>query len=180
MSFQDLDRDVLYRAALEDFAVEVHHAAGKEKIIAALEKDGVTWEMFVTAHPEFAGVDDPEEETEKFVPYNDPDDDFEPHIEDETTTVANGPITSDVVLGKPAPVIRTKREEINVAANEPWLVHMDRENPYFEFRGERKLHKFTQANPFAVMSAADANAITSSEEGFSIATPAQAQAFYEK
>lgn len=163
MSFQDLERDELYRTALEDFAVQVHHAAGKDKIIEALNTDGVTWEMYTSKNPGAAGIEEPEP------------------VVAERTTVADGVITSDVVTGKVAePVLRTKKEEINVAANDIWLVHMDRENPYFEFRGESKLHKFTQENPFAVMSASDANLITSSEEGFSIATPAQAAAFYEK
>lgn len=184
MSFQDLERDELYRTAIEDFAVEVHHRAGKDTIIAALEKDGVTWDLYAKANPAAAGLGEPEA-TETFeeepVDSAGAEDLF---VSEPTSTErhANNPnvVTSAAVTGKAAPVVRTKKEEINVAANDVWLVHMDRENPYFEFRGESKLHKFTQENPFAVMSAADANAITSTEEGFSIATPAQAQAFYER
>lgn len=190
MSFQDLERDELYRTAIEDFAVEVHHRAGKDTIIAALEKDGVTWDLYTKANPAAAGIAEDEEEalTETFEePEDAPVDSAgadELFVADATSSSRHrnhsNVVTSDDVTGKTEQRVRTKKEEINVAANDVWLVHMDRENPYFEFRGESKLHKFTQENPFAVMSAADANAITSTEEGFSIATPAQAQAFYER
>ena len=157
MSFRDLERDELYRTAIEDFAVEVHHNAGAEKIIDALESDGVTWEMYVALHPEADDV-----------------------TEDEGQVVETP--SSVISLGQPDPAksevrVRTRTKEVSSQVNDNWLVFMERENPSFQFKGD-KTYKFTQENPFQVMSANDANRITAEEEGFAIATPAQAQAFY--
>lgn len=56
------------------------------------------------------------------------------------------------------------------------LLKMNRENPTFEIRGV----KFTKAHPFAVVNETDANYILETVEGFRIASPAEAQEFYDK
>ena len=54
------------------------------------------------------------------------------------------------------------------------LVKMNRNNPYFEF-GE---YKFSKRKPFVVMSEPDANRLFEVYEGFSVASPKDAQDFY--
>jgi len=54
------------------------------------------------------------------------------------------------------------------------LLKMDRQNPSFETHGIT----FTKANPFALLDANTAQEIIDLYDGFRVATPAEAQAFY--
>ena len=54
------------------------------------------------------------------------------------------------------------------------LVRMDRNNPSYDTHG----YTFTQQHPFIAMSEADAQDIFDSEIGFRLATPREAQEFY--
>jgi hypothetical protein len=87
-------------------------------------------------------------------------------------------VTSASVTGKDLTentVVRTKASEVDLGTDDSYLVKMERDNPYFEYKG----YKFTQEHPFAIMSAADTNALLRKEDGFSIARPDEAQAYYE-
>jgi hypothetical protein len=150
-SFNDLDQSELYRAAIEDFAVEVNEGDSAEVIRAALFESGVTWEKYVEGHPELAPV--------------------VAKKADRHTKKPAGVISTTTLTD--APVVRTAEAPVQ----EPtalYLVKMNRENPYFEF-GK---YKFTSKKPFAVMDAESTNAILTEEVGFSIATPAEAQEYY--
>lgn len=148
-SFNDLDQKELYRAAIEDFAVEVKKTDNAAAIRAALLESGVTWNDYIQQHPEFA----PEVEEVK-----------------EPTNVVT---SSDVTGRKKKSVVRTAEPAVT-EEEALYLVKMSRKNPLFEF-GK---YKFTKDNPFVVMDADSTNKILTTEEGFSIATPAEAQDYY--
>jgi hypothetical protein len=157
MSLESLDKQTLYRTLVEDFAVDVKPTDSKKVLLAAAAEDGVSWEMYKKAYPD----------TE---------------VEEEVINVEATPAV--VVVPDPAgavaeevpaaPVIRTRTEEVNTSSQDMYLIKMERENPYYEFRG----YKFTQDHPFAVMPAADADSILKNENGFSIATPSEANEYY--
>lgn len=153
MSFDKLDVKELRRTAIDDFAVEVADTDSKKVVAAALLESGVTFEMYLEANPH---------QREKFAP----------------ETVAPAPaenvVTADT-LEADAPVeIVTKEEHPKLATTEKYLIKMVRQNPLFEVRG----HKFTQTHPYVLMSAEDAQAILSEEEGFRQAFPQELQEFY--
>jgi hypothetical protein len=145
MSFDSLNKDELFTTAVEDFGVDVKKTDSKETIKAALLEDGVTWADYLKAHPEAAA-------TAEEVPV----------------------ITDEVPVAVVKPVVRTATPQVNTSLPDAYLVKMDRDNPYFEYRG----YKFTSTHPFVVMPAADADAILRDEQGFAIATPSEAQEYY--
>jgi hypothetical protein len=155
MSFETLDKAELYRVLVEDFAVDVKPTDSKKVLLAAAVEDGVTWEMYKKAYPD----------TE---------------VEEEVPVVEPVVSPAEAVIGATAeevpvePRIRTRTAEVNVQTADMYLIKMERENPYFEFRG----YKFTQDHPFAVMPASDADLILKNEDGFSIATPSEANEYY--
>lgn len=150
-SFNDLTQAELYRAAVEDFAVEVKKSDSKQSIIAALVESGVNWALYLQAHPELAPV-----------------------VETQVSAPAPGVITTDTVVVQPEPrVVRTATPAVT-SVEDLYLVKMNRDNPYFEFRK----FKFTKENPFAVMDAASADALLNEEEGFAIAKPSEAAQYY--
>ena len=61
MSFQQLKKDILFQVA-EDFAVDLPEGdkddITKAEIIAALNEDGVTWDMYKKAFPDVMEQDD--------------------------------------------------------------------------------------------------------------------------
>jgi hypothetical protein len=142
---------------VEDFAVDVKPQDSKKVLLAAAAEDGVTWEMYKKAYPDT--------EVEEEV------------INVEATPVVvpdpSGAVAEEVPA---APVIRTRTEEVNTTSQDMYLIKMERENPYYEFRG----YKFTTEHPFAVMPAADADKILKNESGFSIATPSEANEYYNR
>lgn len=151
-NFKTVNLEDLKRIAVEDFAVDVHHKAGYDKTIEALEADGVTWELFTTAHPEYLP-----EVPEAVVP--------EP-VGDPAAAVAE--------IVPTAATVRTKERDVNLATTDMYLIKMERENPLFEY-GK---YRFTQEHPFVAMPADAANGILTREDGFRIATPAEAQEYY--
>jgi uncharacterized protein (DUF2126 family) len=156
MSFETLEKDELYRVLVEDFAVNVKPTDSKKVLLAAATEDGVTWEMYKKAYP-----------------------DTEPVVEE---VVAQPVVTTGDIKGATAdevpvatPRIRTRAaSEVQAESPDLYLIKMDRENLYFEFRG----YKFTKDHPFAVMPAADADRILKNEDGFSIASPSEANEYY--
>lgn len=84
---------------------------------------------------------------------------------------------------KPLDKASVKRSEVKTVEagvsgdeEDKYLIRMDRENPYFEFRG----YKFTKENPYAVMPVRVANAILTLEDGFAVASPAEVAEFYDR
>lgn len=154
MSFETLDKQTLFRVLVEDFAVDVKPTDSKKVLLAAAAEDGVTWEMYKKAYP-----------------------DTEVEEEEETPVLEHVPDPAGAVAEEvPAPKVRTKSEEVNTATTDMYLIKMNRENPYFEFRG----YKFTQDHPYVVMPAADADKILRNEDGFAIATPSEANEYYNR
>ena len=81
---------------------------------------------------------------------------------------------------KPVEKDEVKKEDIVTATEEvlkpsaKYLVKMERENPYFEWRS----YKFPTEKPFAVMDANDAQEILSTEVGFRQAFPQELEEYY--
>lgn len=76
------------------------------------------------------------------------------------------------VVVAPEPVTA---EPIKFAVQDKYLIKMDkRQNPYFEFRQ----YVFTQENPYAILTAEDAEELLKTEEGFRQAFPSELQEFY--
>jgi hypothetical protein len=140
MSFETMKKPELYRTAVEDFAVDVKAGDSEKVIRAALLEAGVTWDMYLEAHPELKPVED--------------------------TNVVKAVDT------KPKRVRYAEPEVPN--AEDLYLVKMNRDNPYFQFRQ----YVFTKDHPFVPMDADSTNAILTEEDGFSIARPAEAAEYY--
>jgi hypothetical protein len=155
-SFDDLDRDELYRAAIEDFAVPVEEEDNADVIRAALLEDGIKWQDYKNLHPELFPV----EEVVERIP--------EPPRAGQVVT------SSDL---KAAPVVeQTIRvaEPLVLRANEPWLIKMTRENILFEVSG----YRFTQDHPYALVAAEDVEDVLN-EDGFRQAKPSELADFYK-
>ena len=159
MSFDKLGVKELRRSAEEDFAVEIDPKANKQEVLAALAESGVTWDLYLEAHPEVAAA------------------------EAEAAAVAEAPETTDngvvtaAQMAQPEAPVETKivvKEEVPLQSREEWLIKMVRANPLYEVRG----HRFTQENPFALVSPADAEYLLTREDGFRQATPTELQTYY--
>lgn len=165
-SFDDLDRKELYRAALEDFAVEVAEDANKATIKAAFLETGITWADYVAQHPELAPA---VEEKVVLAPVA--------VVRETEPARAGGVITSDDLKGDAviveAPVLRVQ-EPLHVNPTDIFLIKMIRPNTLYETRG----YKFTQEHPYAVVNADDAEYILEHEDGFRQALPTEASAYY--
>jgi len=149
MSFKKMRVEDLYNMATTQFGVEVPETATKPQIIIALEENGVTWAMAKQFDAAAAAVD-----------------------VEEVAAPAPAEETDKVVL-KEVTSIDVKQESA-VKVEAPVLVKMNRENPTYNVRG----YTFTSTHPFVLVSPEDANFICAHEEGFSMATPAEAAAFY--
>lgn len=154
-SFTHLNKDELV-AAVEYFgSLEPGVEAGdlnKESLKAALVEDGVTWKVYAEAFNLDVPKDEPDEEEDNIV-------------RSENVTKPKEDNVAEVVTQDPSPALKP---------SDKYLVKMTRKNPYFEFRR----YKFTQDNPYAIMTADDAQAILQNEDGFRQAFPAELQEFY--
>lgn len=153
--FSDLGIKELRRSAVADFAVDIKSTDKEEVVLAALLESGVTWADYVAQHPEVA----PEEE-----PKANP-----------------GVVTAASINEAPvAPVNVAPAGQVRVAENpvknldDTFLIKMTRQNPLYETRG----YKFTQAHPYALVNAKDAQYILSKEEGFRQAFPDELAEYY--
>lgn len=162
MSFKDLDRDELYRSAIEDFAVEVGKEDTKKVILAALVEAGVEWADYVAQHPEV----EPAPETP---------------VEVVTSKAVTEPVESGLGNAQPyreeddAPVVIDRKGVANMAQEgNKYLVKMNRENPLFEVRG----YRFTKDHPYVLMPAEDAQWVIDNEDGFALAGPQELQEYY--
>lgn len=97
-----------------------------------------------------------------------------PEIKGETDNVVTTTQINEPVESNEQSVKIVVKEETPLATREEWLIKMARANPLYEVRG----HRFTQENPFALMSAADAEYVLTKEDGFRQATPSELQTYY--
>lgn len=147
--FEDFKVAELRTLADEEFAVEVGEKASKPEVLAALVENGVTWDMYLDLHPELKDV---EVETPAGVVTS--------------TQMQEQPVQEEVRI--------VVKEEVPLQSREEWLIKMTRANPLYEVRGQ----KFTQENPFALVSPADAEYLLTKEDGFRQATPSELQQYY--
>lgn len=150
--FSDLGIKELRRSAVADFAVDIKPTDNKETVLAALAESGVAWSDYVDQHPEVA----PEE-----APAPNPG------------VVTSASLKEEPVVEAPAPRIRVQESPVT-NTTDTFLIKMTRENPLYETRG----YRFTQAHPYALVSAKDAQYILSKEEGFRQAFPDELDEYY--
>lgn len=163
--FKDYGVADLRDIAENEFAVEVEvegdRLPNKAEVLAALSEAGVTFDQHLANHPELtaalsatadAGVVSAEE-----------------HAAPGVITAAS----MKAAVEDPEVKIVVK-EELPLFSKEEWLIKMVRANPLYEVRG----HRFTQENPFALVSPADAEYLLTREDGFRQATPSELQEYY--
>lgn len=166
--FKDLKPTELYRAAIEDFALPVEEDDKNKKtvLLAAFVEGGVTWADYVAQHPEVAPVQEvvtnPNPVNQQSLSVDsavplDPENKWAEEVEEEEPEARI--ITAELPKYKP---------------KDKLLIKMDRKNPLFEVRG----HRFTQENPYALMSPEDADYVLRFEDGFRQALPSELQEFY--
>lgn len=163
--FKDYGVADLRDIAENEFAVTVEteddRLPNKAEVLAALSEYGVTFEQHLANHPELVAALN-ETESAGVV------------VAEENS--APGVITAasmKAVLEEPEVKIVVK-EEVPLFSKEEWLIKMVRANPLYEVRG----HKFTQQNPFALVSPEDAEYLLTRETGFRQATPSELQEYY--
>jgi len=153
-AFKDLDEKELRRSAIEDFAIDVDDAEGKDALIAAFVETGITWADYVKQHPEYA------EEEEK------------PAVV--TSSDVTGRKTEDTAKAvKEAGKVRVAEPAIK-HEQDKYLIKMTRDNVLYETRG----YRFTQEHPYALVDAKDAQYILAKEDGFRQAFPDELEEFY--
>lgn len=165
--FEDLKPTELYRSAIEDFAIDVAPEDKNKKtvLLAAFLESGVTWADYVAQHPEVAPAPDPVDEKLKVggvVTSSDVAGSVSDSLTVEEDRVGDEPV---VIVTAQTPVYRP---------NEKLLIKMERENPLYEVRG----HRFTDKNPYALVTPEDADYILRHETGFRQALPSELQEFY--
>ena len=127
MSFTDLKISELKKVA-DSFGVETTGLKTKQELSAALEEEGITFQMY----SKFS--DSEKQEVD----------------------------------------ITQKREKKSVNMENAVLVKMERGNHSYQSSG----YTFTTEHPFIAMSESDAQRIFDTEEGFRLATPREAQEYY--
>lgn len=127
MSFTDLKISELKKVA-DSFGVETTGLKTKQELSAALEEEGITFQMY----SKFS--DSEKQEVD----------------------------------------ITQKREKKSVKMENAVLVKMERGNHSYQSSG----YTFTTEHPFIAMSESDAQRIFDTEEGFRLATPREAQEYY--
>lgn len=88
--------------------------------------------------------------------------------EEEAVALANGEELPETPPEEP------EETQAAVKSGEKILVRMRRENPSYEIYG----YKFTKEHPFVAMSVEDAQLIFDTEDGFTPATPREAENYY--
>jgi hypothetical protein len=127
MSFTDLKITDLKKVA-DSFGVDVTGLKSKQEITAAIEEEGITFQMY----SKFSGSE--KEEVD----------------------------------------LTQKREKKSAKAENLVLVKMERSNYSFQTTN----YTFTRQHPFVAMSESDAQRIFDTEQGFRLATPREAQEYY--
>jgi len=157
--FEDFKVGELRTIAEDEFAVEVGEKATKAEILAAMLESGVTFDQYLDLHPKLRAVAE-----EK------------PQVVEAEETADPGVVTSAQMQEKPVEeeVRIVVKEETPLHTREEWLIKMDRANPLYEVRG----HRFTQENPYALVSPVDAEYLLTQLDGFRQATPNELQEYY--
>lgn len=155
--FEDYTIAELREIAEEEFAVE-SEGLNQAEVIAALLESGVTFDQHLDNHPEFKAVDDAKVEAAE--------EHSAPGVVT-TTQMETAPV-------EPEEVKIVVKEDTPLSTREEWLIKMDRPNPLYEVRG----HRFTQENPYALVSPEDAEYLLTKETGFRQATPTELQKYY--
>lgn len=155
MSFKKMKSEDLVLVATEDFNLDLPENATKPVALAALVEAGVTWEKAVEVSPTVEAYDGmfKQQEVEKLA--------VEPVIQEEGVPVQQTEV-------RPQDVVATTKRPAKT------LVKMVRDNPSFQIRG----YKFTQENPFVLVTEEDAEYLVDLNDGFYYATPKEAQEFY--
>lgn len=130
MSFTDLKISDLRKVA-DTFGVDASDEKTKVGIIALLEEEGITWQMY-----------------DKF----------------------NSSEKQEVQV----PEFEKKKREAKLKKEDSVLVKMERDNHSYQTMG----YTFSQDHPFVAMSESEAQAIFDKQKGFRLATPREAQEFY--
>lgn len=167
--FEDLDAAELYRAALADFALPVEEAdkTKKKVLLAAFLEGGVEWSDYLGMHPEL--VPEPEPAAPAYEPS--PANTIDNEVPVDPAAKWDLPEGAKVAVAVPEIIVA---QPIAPSPTQQYLIKMTRTNPIFETRG----HRFTQAHPYALVNAADADYILTREDGFRQATPSELQEFY--
>ena len=171
--FKDLTPAELYRSAVEDFALPVEEdEKGKKKVLlSAFVEGGVSWADYLAQHPE-ARDEDAELKADlaagSVITSNAP-----AHNRVGEDTVEGFITPHDAVVTAPEPVVQVAAPQA-FSNTDKYLIKMVRENPLYETRG----YRFTTEHPYALVSAADAQSILSTEEGFRQAYPSELEEFY--
>lgn len=154
--FEDYTISELRDIAENEFAVEAE-GLNQSEVLAALTESGVTFDQHLDNHPEFKAVEDAK-------------------VTAAEETADPGVVTAAQMQEQPVQeeVKIVVKEEVPLFSREEWLIKMVRANPLYEVRG----HRFTQDNPFALVSPADAEYLLTKETGFRQATPSELQQYY--
>ena len=172
--FNDLKPTELFRSALEDFALPVDEADKNKKkvLLAAFAEGGVSWDDYVSQHPEVAPAPEPTPQVQPVAE--------ELTVQRETEPSRGNVVSSTDVTGAEAPVSPVEEVVIRTAqppmpqVNEKFLIKMVRDNPRFEVKG----HNFTSSHPYALVNEDVANHLLEKEDGFRMATPSELREFY--
>lgn len=187
VKFNDLKPEELYRSAIEDFALPIREEdkGKKQVLVAAFAEGGVSWDDYVSQHPEFAPAVSapPAPPVDPAAPTNATNGVAEHDVTQRIPEPARGGVvTTGNINGTEDPLSVEPVESINIIVAEPvaatsrdmFLIKMIRENPLYEVRG----HKFTSTHPYALVSPDDYEYILNHEDGFRQATPSELQEFY--
>jgi hypothetical protein len=153
--FADLDADLLYTSALEDFALPAtEEDKGKKKALLALFTEyDIKWADYLARHPEIAPPAEPE------VPEN-------VVTSTDVTGAPNEPVEEVRIVTASAPKPNVK---------EKYLMKMVRDNPRIDFPGRVS---FTQEHPYQLVDEEMADYLLTKETGFRQATPGELREFY--
>lgn len=162
MSFDKLTLSELNRTADEDFAFELSAEEKKSKklALAAFAEAELKFSDYLLANPD---------EAVKYAPAP-----VQEEVIEQVTEVVTAPPAVSPQLGTTV-VNNVTVREIPVAEQAPYLIKMERENPYYEVGR----YKFTYDNPYALVDARDANRVLR-EPGFRQAYPDELDSFYGK
>lgn len=160
MSFKDVQAEDLIFAANEDLNLDLPENATKPVALAAILEAGVTWEQACELSPTIDAYDQAIEKKKKESALN--------VVTSSQVKESNNVPAQTAEKPRPEDVVATTQRPAKT------LIKMDRQNPSFQIRG----YKFTQENPFALVTEEDAEFLVDLNDGFYYATPREAAEFY--
>lgn len=172
-SFEDIDPDLLRRQAVEDWAVEVKPSDSLKKVVAALDKAGVDWDMYAErygyGYTQVNDLDAPASVDAVAEPA--PTEGAVVGRATEPTRVEK-PVT-EVDRGLPRPQIAYAAEPERDPEIQ-YLVKMERDNQ----RYSHLKYTWTKRHPYALVDGKDLENVLKHEPGFRQAYPSEASEFY--